>query len=438
VNEEWISDKTRFVWDGLRTQRLDRPYVRNRGKLNPVSWHEAFSAAAKVLRHISGAKVGAIAGDLATAEEMFALKGLMSALGSNSIDCRQDGTSIEPAFGRASYLFNPTIAGIEDADALLIIGSDPRHEAPIINARIRKRWRMSEFPVALIGEKVDLTYPYKHLGRGTAALAELAAGKGAFAETLANAKRPIILVGQDALSRPEGMAILREAARMATSGSRDAGWNGLAVLHTAAGRVGGLDVGFVPGPGGLEAAAMVEAAGVGKLDVLFLLGADEIDTSALGNAFVIYIGSHGDAGAHRADVVLPGAAYTEKFGTLVNTEGRVQRLKRAAFPPGEAREDWAILRALSEMVGHTLPYDSFDELRAAMVAAHPHLGRADEIAAEGPNALQPLQAVKGTMGSEPFGLAIADFYLTNPIARASAVMAECSALAAGRLAEAAE
>jgi NADH-quinone oxidoreductase subunit G len=225
---------------------------------------------------------------------------------------------------------------------------------------------------------------------------------------------------------------------MATGGTRDPGWNGLAVLHTAAGRVGGLDVGFVPGPRGLEAAGMVEAAGAGRLDVLFLLGADEIDTSALGNAFVVYIGSHGDAGAHRADVVLPGAAYTEKYGTLVNTEGRVQRLKRAAFPPGEAREDWAILRALSEMVGHTLPYDSFDELRAAMVAAHPHLSHADRIAAEGPEALQPLLAVKGTMGSEPFGLAVADFYLTNPIARASAVMAECSALAAGRLAEAAE
>ena len=438
INEEWISDKTRFVWDGLRAQRLDRPYVRSQGKLNPASWSQAFSEVAKVLKHAPSDRVGAIAGDLATTEEMFALKALMTSLGSASIDCRQDGSAIEPAFGRASYIFNPTIAGIEDADALVMIGADPRHEAPIINARIRKRWRQGDFPIALIGEDVDLTYPYQHLGRGTAALAELAASKGAFADALRQVKRPIILVGASALSRHEGMAILREAARIARDGDRDAGWNGLAVLHNAAGRVGGLDVGFVPGPGGLEAAGMIEAAGEGKLDVLFLLGADEIDVTTLGNAFVVYVGSHGDAGAHRADVILPGAAYTEKNGTLVNTEGRVQRLKRAAFPPGEAREDWSILRALSEVAGHTLPYDSLGDLRAAMFAMHPNLALADEIASEGPEALEPLFAVKGTIGSEPFGLAISDFYLTNPIARASAVMAECSTLASGKLAEAAE
>ena len=438
INEEWISDKTRFVWDGLRAQRLDRPYVRSQGKLNPASWSQAFSEVAKVLKHAPSDRVGAIAGDLATTEEMFALKALMTSLGSASIDCRQDGSAIEPAFGRASYIFNPTIAGIEDADALVMIGADPRHEAPIINARIRKRWRQGDFPIALIGEDVDLTYPYQHLGRGTAALAELAASKGAFADALRQVKRPIILVGASALSRHEGMAILREAARIARDGDRDAGWNGLAVLHNAAGRVGGLDVGFVPGPGGLEAAGMIEAAGEGKLDVLFLLGADEIDVTTLGNAFVVYVGSHGDAGAYRADIILPGAAYTEKNGTLVNTEGRVQRLKRAAFPPGEAREDWSILRALSEVAGHTLPYDSLGDLRAAMFAMHPNLALADEIASEGPEALEPLFAVKGTIGSEPFGLAISDFYLTNPIARASAVMAECSALASGKLAKAAE
>jgi NADH-quinone oxidoreductase subunit G len=438
INEEWISDKTRFVWDGLRTQRLDRPYVRSRGKLDPASWREAFAAIAKVLKNVPGERIGAIAGDLATAEEMYALKALMNSLGSANIDCRQDGTALEPAFGRASYLFNPSITGIEDADALLIIGSDPRHEAPLVNARIRKRWRMGDLPVALIGEKVDLTYPYQHLGRGTAAVAELAAGKGAFAETLGKAKRPIVLVGQNALARPEGMAILREAARIATAGDHDPGWNGLGVLHTAAGRVGGLDVGFVPGSRGLEVAGMIEAAGAGRLDVLFLLGADEIDTAALGNAFVVYIGSHGDAGAHRADVILPGAAYTEKHGTLVNTEGRVQRLKRAAFPPGDAREDWAILRALSDVLGHTLPFDSIGALQAKMFADNPHLAKADHVAMDAPEALEPLFAVKGTIGSEPFGAAIADFYLTNPIARASAVMAECSALAAGRLADAAE
>ena len=438
INEEWISDKTRFIWDGLRTQRLDRPYIRSRGKLAPASWAEAFAAIATVAKTTAGERIGAIAGDMATTEEMYALKQLMNSLGSSNIDCRQDGSALEPAFGRATYLFNPTIAGIEDADALLMIGTDPRHEAPIVNARIRKRWRWGDFPIALIGEKVDLTYPYQHLGKGTAALAELAAGKGAFAETLRGAKRPIILVGADALARPEGMSILREVARIAKDGDRDAGWNPLAILHTAAGRVGGLDIGFVPGPRGLEVAGMVEAAGAGNLDILFLLGADEIDVSALGNAFVVYIGSHGDAGAHRADVILPGAAYTEKNGTLVNTEGRAQQLKRAAFPPGEARDDWSILRALSEVIGHTLPFDSFAELNEAMTADHPHLAAVDEVTMAGPESLEPLLAVKGTIGSEPFGTAVADFYLTNPIARASAVMADCSALAAGRMAEAAE
>jgi NADH-quinone oxidoreductase subunit G len=437
VNEEWISDKTRFIWDGLRTQRLDRPYVRTRGKLNPVSWSEAFTAIARVAKQ-SGDRVGAIAGDMATAEEMFALKRLLASLGSGNIDCRQDGTALDPSLGRASYVFNPTIVGIESADAVLIVGSDPRHEAAIINARIRKRWRMGELPIALIGEPVDLTYPYEHLGTGPAALSDLAAGKGDFASVLKAAKRPVVIVGQAALARPDGQAILREAAKLVTGGDRDEGWNGLAVLHTAAGRVGGLDVGFVPGKGGLDTASMIAAAGAGKLDMLFLLGADEIDTSALDKAFVVYIGSHGDAGAMRADVVLPGAAYTEKYGTLVNTEGRVQRLKRAAFPPGDAREDWAILRALSDHLGQRLPFDSLAELRALMFAEHPVLVQVDVVEMQGPEALKPLLATKGSVDAAPFGRAVADFYFTNAIARASAVMAECSALAAGRLAEAAE
>jgi NADH-quinone oxidoreductase subunit G len=245
-------------------------------------------------------------------------------------------------------------------------------------------------------------------------------------------------VGQGALARADGPAVLALAAQIARNGERDAGWNGLAVLHTAAGRVGGLDIGFVPAAGALSATDMVRDAGAGALDVLFLLGADEIDTAALGGAFVVYIGSHGDAGAQRADVILPGAAYTEKAGTLVNTEGRVQRLKRAAFPPGDAREDWAILRALSDVLGRRLPFDSFGELRAKMVAAHPHLGVEDGLVTHGPEALDPVARSTATLGRARFDNAIRDFYLTNAIARASAVMAECSALAAGRMAEAAE
>jgi NADH-quinone oxidoreductase subunit G len=438
VNEEWISDKTRFIWDGLKTQRLDRPYVRRDGRLVPATWGEAFAVIAGKVKSTTPERIGAIAGDLASVEEMFALKVLMTALGSGNIDCRQDGAKLEPSLGRASYLFNPTIAGIDRADAVLIVGSNPRREAAVLNARIRKRWRQGDLKVGLIGDRVDLTYPYDYLGAGPETLAEVAAGNHSFAAALAGAKRPLVIVGQGALARPDGDAILALAAKVAIAGDRDEGWNGLAVLHHAAARVGGLDLGFVPGDAGLDTIGMVAAAAADELDVLFLLGADEIDVNALDKTFVVYIGSHGDAGAQRADVILPGAAYTEKSATYVNTEGRVQMTGRAAFPPGEAREDWAILRALSEALAARLPFDTLFDLRAKLYGEHPHFMRIDQVAPA------PIDAVKAIAGKdikpakEPFRSAIADFYLTNPIARASAVMAECSSLAAGRLASAAE
>ncbi|MDB5509371.1 MAG: NADH-quinone oxidoreductase, chain [Hyphomicrobiales bacterium] len=425
VNEEWISDKTRQVVDGLKRQRLDRPYVRRDGRLVAASWGEAFAAIASRIKATTPARIGAIAGDLASVEDMFALKSLMTALGAQNIDCRQDGAKLDPALGRASYLFNPTIAGIEDADAILIVGSNPRKEAPVLNARIRKRWRMGGLAVGMVGEHVDLTYDHQYLGAGPDTLADIAAGKG-FGEILAKAERPLVIVGQGALARPDGLAILAAAAKIA--GSRD-GWNGLAVLHTAASRVGGLDLGFVPGHGGMDAAAMTQS---GALDVLFLLGADEIDVAP--GAFVVYQGTHGDRGAHRADVILPGATYTEKSGTYVNTEGRVQMSARANFPPGDAREDWAILRALSDNLGARLAFDSLGALRQALYATHPHMSAVDAIE---PGTMS-LPASTGDLGKAGFASPVQDFYLTNPIARASAVMAECSALAKGRLQQAAE
>jgi NADH-quinone oxidoreductase subunit G len=429
VNEEWISDKTRHVVDGLRTQRLDVPYVREGGALRESTWSEAFAMITARLRGVAPERIGAIAGDLSTCEEMFALKDLMTRIGSRNIDCRQDGTALDPKFGRASYIFNPTIAGIEDADALLIVGANPRKEAPVLNARIRKRWRLGGFPIGVIGERVDLTYPYQYLGAGTDTLGDIAGGSG-FAQALKEAKRPLVIVGQGALARSDGAAVLASIAKLAQSvGATSGEWNGLAVLHTAAARVGGLDLGFVPGDGGKSALEMAQA---GAVDALFLLGADEIDIAP--GAFVIYIGTHGDRGADRADVVLPGAAYPEKDGTYVNTEGRVQLGARAAFPPGEAREEWAILRALSEQLGHRLPYDSLPQLRRAMYAAHPHLQRIDEIAPGDVAGIGQLAALGGRMERAPFRSPVADFYFTNPIARASAVMAECSALAEGRTA----
>ena len=309
----------------------------------------------------------------------------------------------------------------------------------MLNARIRKRWRMgSGVPIGVVGEAADLTYPYDYLGAGPQTLAELTDGSAGFGKLLAEAKRPLILIGQGALARPDGPEVLALAAAIATAGERDAGWNGFAVLHTAAARVGALDLGFVPRDGGLDTVGMVAAAAAGEIDLLFLLGNDSIDMHALAGAFVVYLGTHGDAGAHRADVILPGAAYTEKSATYVNTEGRVQMTERAAFPPGEAREDWAILRALSDRLGCRLPFDSLAELRAALYAAHPHFMRIDQIAAGSLDDVAALAARKGKVGGAPFKNVIDDFYLTNPIARASAVMAECSAVAAGRLATAAE
>ncbi|MFN3547091.1 MAG: NADH-quinone oxidoreductase subunit NuoG [Mesorhizobium sp.] len=434
VNEEWISDKTRFVWDGLRSQRLDRPYVRRNGRLAPASWAEAFAAVRDKVATAKPDRIGAIAGDLASVEEMYALKALMTALGSSNIDCRQDGAALDPSLGRASYIFNPTIEGIESADALLIVGSNPRFEASVLNARIRKRWRMGNFPVGVIGEVGDLRYDYEKLGAGAETLKDMAAGKLAFLDVLKKAERPMVIVGQGALSRADGAAVLSLAAKIATDvGAVTEGWNGFGVLHTAASRVGGLDIGFVPGEGGKDVAGMM-----GALDVLFLLGADELSTDAIGDAFTIYIGSHGDAGAHRADVILPGATYTEKSGTFVNTEGRVQMTTRAGFAPGEAREDWAILRALSDVLGRKLPFDSLAQLRAKLYAEHPHLAGIDDVAAGDPGDIAKVAAIGGELSKAPFASSIGDFYLTNPIARASAVMAECSALARDGFRQAAE
>ncbi len=427
INEEWISDKTRHIVDGLKTQRLDRPYVRVGGKLKPATWPEAFAAIAAKAKATQATKIGAIAGDLASVEEMFALKGLMEGLGVANLDCRQDGSKLDPKLGRASYLFNSTLAGVDEADAIMIIGSNPRIEAPVLNARIRKRWLKGDCLIGVVGEELDLTYEYNYLGAGPDALA-------AFADhPPANKTKPMFILGAGALARPDGLALLSLAAKSALAlGVVKDGWNGFNVLHAAASRVGGLDVGFTPGQGGLDAAAMAS----GKVDLLFNLGADEIEIAP--GAFVVYLGTHGDRGAHRADVILPGAAYPEKTAIYVNTEGRTQFAERAVFPPGDAREDWAILRALSDALGAKLPYDSLVALRAALAAAHPHLVALDTIAPADAGVFAALAKLGGALDRAPFASAVADFFLTNPIARASRVMAECSALRYGPKLQAAE
>jgi NADH-quinone oxidoreductase subunit G len=436
VNEEWISDKARHACDGLRRQRLDRPYIRRNGKLVPASWAQAFETIAVRVGATSPDRMAAIVGDLAAAEEIKALKDLMTALGSRHLDCRQDGARLD-ALPRQSYLFNTSIAGVEATDAILLIGTNPRWEAPVLNARIRKSWLNHPVRIANVGEAYPLNYPVEQLGTSAPILEQIADGGHAFAEVLKTAKRPMLILGPGALARADGAAILKLAVTIARETGMigppghvtEGGWNGFNVLHTAASRVAGLDLRFVPGPGGRDMAGIVTGAANGEIDFVYLLGADEFDMNTLGKAFVVYQGTHGDAGAHRADVILPGAAYTEKDGLYANFEGRVQRAERAGFPPGDAREDWAILRALSDVLGKRLPYDTAAALRNAILADAPHFGDrailpwqpgADISIWDGIGAAGPVDA--GT----PLASPITDFYLTNPIARASLTMAECS------------
>ncbi|MCE0504268.1 NADH-quinone oxidoreductase subunit NuoG [Roseivivax sp. GX 12232] len=403
TNEEWISDKTRFVWDGLKRQRLDKPFVRENGKLRAATWPEALEKAAEALK--GAKKVAGLVGDLAPTEAAYALKSLVESFGGTT-ECRTDGAKL-PAGNRSGYVGTAAIEDIDEARAVTIIGADPSVEAPVLNARIRKAWSLGA-DVRLIGEAVDLTFDYTHAGTDRAALQEAVK-----AAKPAEDGEALVILGQAALTGDDGAAVLAEA--MALCEAQNAK---LLVLHTAAGRVGALDVGAVT-EGGVTAA-------LDGADVVYNLGADEIEIAE--GPFVIYQGSHGDRGAHRADVILPGAAYTEEQGLFVNTEGRPQLALRAGFAPGQAKENWAILRALSAEAGRQLPFDSLAELRSDLVKAVPHLAEIDRVPS---NDWQKVEA-GGSLGSGAFGRAIRDFYLTNPIARASQLMAELSANAKAR------
>ncbi|WP_417279388.1 NADH-quinone oxidoreductase subunit NuoG [Celeribacter sp.] len=402
VNEEWISDKTRFIWDGLKRQRIDTPYIRKNGKLTKATWAEALSAASAAMK---GKKVAGLVGDLAPVEAIYALKGLVEGLGGN-VECRVDGAKL-PTGNRGVYAGTATIADIDDAKYIQLIGTNPREEAPVLNARIRKSWANGA-KVGLVGQAVDLTYDYAHVGTDRAALESLLGHN--YGDVLDQPS--LVIVGAGAINEADGEAVLATAQKLCeATGSK------LMVLHTAASRVGAMDVNAVT-EGGLDAAT-------NGAEVIYNLGADEVEIAD--GPFVIYQGSHGDLGAHRADVILPGAAYTEENGLFVNLEGRPQLALRAAFPPGEAKENWAILRALSAELDATLPYDSLAQLRNALIAEVPHLAQIDEVPE---NAVVALP--EKSLGKASFRNAIKDFYLTNPIARASVLMAELSAMAKAR------
>jgi NADH-quinone oxidoreductase subunit G len=423
VNEEWLADKSRFAVDGLKRRRLDSCWVKRDGRMAKASWTDAFAAIAARLQGVAGDKIGAIAGNLADAESMLALKDLMSALGSQNLDCRQDGADTDVS-RRDFYTFNTSIAGIEEADAILLVGTNPRTEAPLVNARIRKRWLAGGLTVAAIGPELDLTYPAQMLGNAPALLAGLRDGSHPFAGVLKNAKKPMLILGAGALARPDGAAILAACwALAASSHMLTPEWHGFNVLHHAASRVGGLDLGFLPGKGGKSLSGMLG----GGVDMLWLLGADEIDTAKIGpNTFVVYQGHHGDRGAARADVILPGAAYTEKNGTYVNTEGRVQRGQLAVYPPGEARPDWAIIRAFSAVAGKTLPYDSIEALRARLEQTNPVFARVDILPRFGCTDLTGPAGDASAVAAAPFVSPVPNYYQTDPISRASPTMAECT------------
>ncbi|NIY80302.1 NADH-quinone oxidoreductase subunit G [Celeribacter sp. HF31] len=402
VNEEWISDKTRFIWDGLKRQRIDTPYIRKNGKLTKATWAEALSAAATAMK---GKKVAGLVGDLAPVEAIYALKGLVEGLGGH-VECRVDGAKL-PAGNRGVYAGTATIADIDDAKYIQLIGSNPREEAPVLNARIRKAWAKGA-KVGLVGQAVDLTYDYAHVGTDRAALESLLGHN--YGDVLDQPS--LVIVGAGAINEADGEAVLATAQKLCeATGSK------LMVLHTAASRVGAMDVNAVT-EGGLDAAT-------NGAEVIYNLGADEVEIAD--GPFVIYQGSHGDLGAHRADVILPGAAYTEENGLFVNLEGRPQLALRAAFPPGEAKENWAILRALSAELDATLPYDSLAQLRNALINDVPHLAQIDGVPENDVVALP-----EKSLGKASFRNAVKDFYLTNPIARASVLMAELSAMAKAR------
>jgi NADH-quinone oxidoreductase subunit G len=422
VNEEWLSDKARFSYDGLSKQRLDKPYIKKNGKLTACSWDEALDAVAQKLKDTLPNKIAALAGDFADAESMVALKDLMTALEVSHLDCRQDGSKLVGA-ARGHYLFNTTIAGIDEADCCLIIGSNPRIEAPIINARLRKRYLAGNMKFGLIGKQADLTYPVQYLSDSAAAIKELAAGKGDFASLLEKAERPMIIVGSGVLARNDCDDVLTVIHEIANKyGCIKDGWNGFNVLHCAASRVAGHDLGFLPQGDGWGAMRIAQEVRRGNIDVVYLLGADELPFEKLDNTFVVYQGHHGDRGAHMADVILPGAAYTEKSGTYVNTEGRVQRGQLALLPPGDAKEDWKIIRALSDKIGKSLPYGTLSEVRARLVEVNSVFGAVDTIAE---SVWQDWQGSGDDLSNLKFESAIDNYYMTDPISRSSSTMAKC-------------
>lgn len=428
INEEWISDKTRFAYDGLSRQRLDRPYMRQMGKLIETSWETAIEAVAYHLKSVAPDEIVALSGNLVDCESIVVLKDILLSLGTPHFDCRQDG-ACHNAENRSSYIFNSTIKGIDEADFILLLATNIRQEAPIINARIRKRYLRQGLPeadltIAAIGPQYDLTYPYEHLGSHAPTLKEIHEGSHPICEKLAKAKKPLLIIGQGALNRRDSRQILKLTQEIAEKYFFiSENWNGFNVLHTAASRVGSLDLGFVPQQGGADTASILAGCQSGRFKVLILNGVDEIPPHQFGSAFVIYIGHHGDASAHRADIILPGLAYTEKSATYVNTEGRPQQTNAAMGAPGHAQEDWLILVHIAQALNIPLPYGTFEGVRERMIEMNSIFSHINKIV---PTVWRKIESrIPETLSHLDFKSPIDNFYMTDPISRHSEIMAQC-------------
>ncbi|MDX1949473.1 MAG: NADH-quinone oxidoreductase subunit NuoG [Rickettsiales bacterium] len=423
INEEWISDKTRYAFEGLKYQRLDKPYIRKMGRLQPASWEEAYTLISQILKQTNPERIGAIAGDLVDVESMFALKYMLDNLGVRNYDCRQDGANYN-ANNRASYLFNTTIEGLEKADLVLLVGSNPRYEAPLVNARIRKVYTNKKIPIAVIGGEVDLSYPHQNLGADPKILEDILAGNHIFCEKLANAKNPVIILGNAIYKRGDAEAILSLAVKISEKYNiiRD-DWNGLNALQRAAGRAGGLEIGFVPQNNGKDVYSMIHSAKSGDIEVLILHGADEIDVRGLDKPFVVYIGHHGDAGASVADVILPSAAYTEKNAIYVNLEGRPQKTRLATFPVGEAKQDFIIISELSTKLGLE-NFSTLDEIRKELENISTTFKNIDNIIPAKWPASSDMPA--GRLSKVAIEADFFNFYFTDPISRVSKTMIACN------------
>lgn len=425
INEIWLSDKSRFAYDGLLYQRLDKPYVRNsQDKLIPATWEDAIQAIVTRLKQTSGQKIAALAGDLVDCESMLLMKRLMTYLGSQHMDCRIEGAYAD-ALNPASFVFNTSLNDIENADICLLIGTNPRWEAPLLNLRLRRGVMQRNMQVYRVGFTHDLTYPVNDLGNDLSILNDILKGKDDIAKTLKSAQRPALIIGQSSLKSAQGPTVLNICAQIAEKYRliKEEGWNGFNVLHIGANRVGGLDIGFVPGKEGLEFSEIIPATHDGRIQVLFLLGVDEIAEKVSNDAFTVYIGHHGDKGAQNADVILPGAAYTEKEGIYVNTEGRSQYAHKAVNPPGEAKEDWKIIAELLHKMGYKKTYHSINDVRKDLELEN---GEFSENCSFSKRHWNPNIGKKSTLVREEIFPIITNFYMTNIISKYSKIMAQCT------------